>query len=241
MLEQVAVLLAGFLTAITGFGFNALSLPLLVLAFEPHHAVVVGLLIGLLIFGLVLLLPGVRQSIDKPMVLTLFAWSLPGLPLGALLLVWLDARALQLLVGGLTFAYATGQLLGRLPAIPATRRAAPFVGVLSGVLASSVSLGGTPVMPYLLGSDKATPSSLRATAVGYVLLSTVASLVVPYWTGLVDRSAALLDAARLVPAAPVGFSLGALTFRFIGPVLFVRMTLIVLATVGLIALTAAIR
>ena len=38
MLEQSAVFLAGFLTAITGFGFNAVSLPLLAVAFEPHRS-----------------------------------------------------------------------------------------------------------------------------------------------------------------------------------------------------------
>src|SRR5207253_4389399 len=114
MLEQSAVFLAGFLTAITGFGFNAVSLPLLAVAFEPHHAVVVGLLVGLLIFALVLLLPGVRHAVDRRLVWTLFAWSLLGLPVGARILVLLDDRALRLVIGGLTFAYAAGQLAGLL-------------------------------------------------------------------------------------------------------------------------------
>jgi uncharacterized membrane protein YfcA len=239
MLEQAAVFLAAFLTAITGFGFNALSLPLLAVAFEPHLAVVVGLLVGLLIFGLVFLLPGVRQAVDTRLVVTLFVWSLPGLPVGALILVWLDARTLRLVIGALTFVYATSQLLGKTPKLAASPSAAPAVGILSGVLSSSVSLGGTPVMLFLLGLGGATPSRLRATAVAYVILTTIASLAVLYWTGLVTGAAAG-QAAQLTPIALVGFGLGALAFRYISETVFVRLTLLTLATVGLFALAAAV-
>lgn len=229
------MLIAGFLTAITGFGFNALSLPLLALAFEPHHAVVVGLLVGLLIFVLVFLLPGVRQAIDARLVWILFAASLPGLPLGALLLVWLDARLLRLLIGALTFIYAAGQLLSVVPRIPSARAAAPIVGFISGVLSSSVSLGGTPVMLFMISQPNREAHELRATAVAYVILTTIASLLVLTPTGLVNQ-AAVLDAAKLAPASLVGFGLGAVAFRYIGRELFVRLTLVVLAIVGLIAL-----
>jgi uncharacterized protein len=240
MLQQAAVFVAGFLTAITGFGFNALSLPLLAVAFEPHHAVVVGLLVGLLIFALVYLLPGVRHAVDTRLVLTLFAWSLPGLPLGALILVWLDARSLRVIIGGLTFAYAASQLLGKgVPPRVITRRLAPVVGLLSGVLSSSASLGGTPIMLYLIGLGDSKPYELRASAVGYVILSTIASLGVLWWTGLVN-AAALSDALTLVPSSLVGFGLGALAFRFISATLFVRLTLVTLAVVGLFALVAGL-
>ena len=239
MLEQLAVFAAGFLTAITGFGFNALSLPLLAVAFEPHHAVVVGLLVGLLIFALVLLLPGVRHAVDTRLVWTLFAWSLLGLPVGARILVLLDDRALRLVIGGLTFVYAAGQLAGLLPTVRASRRATPYVGVLSGLLSSSVSMGGTPVIVYLIGLG-GEPRDLRATAVAYVVLSTVGSLVVLSWTGLVDRSA-IQDAVALSPAAVAGFALGALTFRYVSRQLFLQLTLVLLAATGLFALIAGLR
>jgi uncharacterized protein len=239
VLEQLAVFLGGFLTAITGFGFNAVSLPLLAIAFEPHRAVVVGLLVGLLIFALVLVLPGVRQGIDARLVWTLFAWSLPGLPLGALILVWLDERALRLVIGTLTFAYAAGQLAGIVPTMRGSRRAAPVIGVISGTLSSSVSMGGTPIILYLIARGGA-PRDLRATAVAYVVLSTIASLCVLYWTGLVDRDA-LQQAAALIPASLAGFALGALVFRYVGQALFVRLTLVMLAVVGLAALWSGLR
>jgi uncharacterized protein len=239
MLQQLAVFAAGFVTAITGFGFNALSLPLLAVALEPHHAVVVGLLVGLLIFALVLFLPGVRRAVDMRLVWTLFGWSVIGLPVGAYILVLLDERTLRLTIGGLTFLYAAGQLAGIVPSAPATRRAAPYVGVLSGILSSSVSMGGTPIMLYLLGMG-GEPRDLRATAVVYVILSTIGSLVVLFWTGLVD-GASLVDALSLAPAAVIGFGLGALAFRHVSRTLFLRLTLLMLATAGLFALVAALR
>ncbi|MBV8714248.1 MAG: sulfite exporter TauE/SafE family protein [Chloroflexi bacterium] len=241
MLQQAAVLVAAFLTGITGFGFNALALPVLAVTFEPHHAVVVGLLVGLLLFSLVFALPGVRGAIDMRLVRTLFMWSLPGLPLGALLLNWTDARTLRLVIGALTFGYASVQLLGRLPFKTMTRRAAPVVGLLSGVLSSSVSLGGTPVMLFLIGLGGGTPRSLRATAVAYVVLTTVASLTILFFGTAYVTMEALRDAVTLAPAALVGLALGAVAFRYISASLFVRLSLIMLAAVGLFALIAALR
>jgi uncharacterized protein len=239
MLPQLAVFIAGLLTAITGFGFNAVSLPFLAVAFEPHHAVVVGLLDGLLVFVFVFCLPGVRHAVDWRLVWKLFGWSLPGLPLGALLLLRVDERSLRLVIGALTFAYAAGQLLGVVPPPPSTPRGAPYVGLLSGVLSSSVSLGGTPVMLYLIALGGA-PRDLRATAVAYVILSTIGSLVALSWTGLVDPGA-LTDAALLAPAALVGFGAGAAMFRHLSRMIFVRLTLVVLAIGGLVALSAGLR
>ena len=238
MLQVVAVLLAGFVTAITGFGFNAVSLPLLAVAFESHHAVVVGLILALPIFCLVLALPGVRHAIDVSMVVKLFLWSLPGLPLGALLLRVLDERTLRVLIGGATFVYAAGQLWGVMPSPPATRRVIGYVGFLSGVLSSSVSLGGTPVMLYLIALGRS-PRDLRATAVAYVILSTLGSLVALSWTGLVD-GAAISDALALAPVALVGFGAGALAFRYFSTRLFIRLTLMVVAAGGAVALTAGL-
>jgi uncharacterized protein len=239
VLEQFAVFAAGFLTAITGFGFNALSLPLLAVAFEPHHAVVVGLQVGLLIFVLVLLLPGVRHAVDTRLVWTLFAWSLLGLPVGARILVVLDDRTLRLVIGGLTFVYAAGQLTGLVPAVRASRRATPYVGVVSGILSSSVSMGGTPIILYLIGLG-GEPRDLRATAVAYVVLSTIGSLVVLWWTGLVDRST-IQDALELSPAAVAGFALGALAFRYVSRQVFLQLTHVLLAATGVVALVAGLR
>jgi uncharacterized membrane protein YfcA len=239
VLQQAAVLVAAFVTGITGFGFNAVSLPLLAVAFEPHHAVVVGLLDALLIFGLALVAPGVRQAIDTRMVLILFASSLPGLPLGAALLVWLDERILRLVIGVLSFGYAAGQLSGAIPTLHAKREHAPGIGVLSGILSSSVSLGGTPVMLYLSGLGGA-PRDLRATAVAYVFLTTLASLAVVYWTGLLDAGA-IRDAATLAPASLIGLAVGTFAFRYASRTLFIRLTLVLLAIGGLVALVAALR
>ena len=151
----------------------------------------------------------------------------------------LDDRALRLVIGGLTFVYAAGQLAGLLPTVRASRRATPYVGVLSGVLSSSVSMGGTPIILYLIGLG-GEPRDLRATAVAYVVLSTVGSLVVLSWTGLVDRSA-IQDAVQLSPAAVAGFALGALAFRYVSRQVFLQLTLILLAATGLFALIAGVR
>ena len=94
-------------------------------------------------------------------------------------------------------------------------------------------------MLYLLGLG-GLPRELRATAVAYVILSTVGSLGVLSVAGLVDRSA-LLDAAALAPAAVGGVGPGALAFRSISRTLFVRLTLLLLASVGLIALASGLR
>jgi uncharacterized membrane protein YfcA len=76
--------------------------------------------------------------------------------------------------------------------------------------------------------------------VAYVILSTIGSLAVLSVTGLLD-GAALRDAVALVPVAVVGFGLGALAFNYISRDVFVRLTLILLAAVGLFALVAGLQ
>lgn len=227
------------MSGLTGFGFNLLSLPLLAVAYEPHHAVVVGLLVGVLVFGLVLLIPGVWGQMDVGLVRIIFLSSLIGQPIGAFLLSVADARTLRMAIGGIAFSYAVGQLLGVLPQMPASRRVAPLVGVAAGILATSVTMGGTVVILYLLSQGRQ-KGDLRATSVGYVFLSTIAACITLALAGLVTREA-LADAVSLAPASVLGFLAGAVIFRFVPSPAFLRLTLILLALVGLIALVAAFR
>ena len=58
----VVVGVAGFLTGMTGFGFSALSVPLLLLIYPPHDVVVMALCLVPLTSALLLLTPHCAAS-----------------------------------------------------------------------------------------------------------------------------------------------------------------------------------
>lgn len=58
VLPVVIVFLAGILTGVTGFGFSVLSVPLLLLVFQPHEVVVIALCLVPVTSAVLLLAPG---------------------------------------------------------------------------------------------------------------------------------------------------------------------------------------
>jgi hypothetical protein len=81
---------------------------------------------------------------------------------------------------------------------------------------------------------------LRATVIAYVILSTVASLAVLSWTGLVMAQHSWTQLRSLSRRAE-GSAIGALAFRHVSRALLQRLTPFVLARAGLIALVAVLR
>ena len=68
--------------AATGFGFNLLSVPLLMFLYPPRVVVTLTLLLGVFASGMLLLRREIRRGIDWGVVRPLFLSSLVGMPAG---------------------------------------------------------------------------------------------------------------------------------------------------------------
>lgn len=202
------VLLAAILRGFTGFGFGLAAVPLLSLALPP--AEVVPLVVALqVVVGLV----GFREAwpaCDWRAVGTLFPGLVVGVPIGLLVLTSLPADPVRLAIGVvIVFSVWLIHHGARLPPEP-SRLVSFAVGVVSGVISGLASMGGPPVVVYLMAVGHGA-ARMRATAIVYFMLSGCLSFVPMAAKGLITRDILVWCIVSL-PVLFAGSRLGAWAF-----------------------------
>jgi len=231
--------LAAAAAAATGFGFNLLSAPLLTFVYPPQRVVVLTLILGGVASGLLVLRSEIRRAADWRVILPLYLSSLAGMPIGLALLLWGHPSALKAAIAALTAVFALLMLMRIRPRLRGGALEPIAVGVLSGVLATSTSLSGPPVVLYLVARGLV-KDRFRGTMVLYVFLTTVTSLVLLALGGAIGASTVGL-AARLVPVLVLGFVVGVALAGRLSERGFEVMVLGFLVCVGLLGVGAALR
>ena len=205
VLPFVVVLIAGFMTGMTGFGFSVLAVPLLVLTYSPHDVVIIVLCLVPVTSVALLLAPHLRGRVNVRLSSGLSALSVVGLPIGVWLFRRYDPAVLTVLMGAVILGFAVFNLYSaqewRLPrslVIPS--------GILGGLLATSTGLSGPAVAMYVHGR-RLDHDQLVATMATYV---GVVSLLGLGWLGVQGQvtSAALVGVLPLVPTSLIGVALG---------------------------------
>ena len=135
------------LQGITGFGYMMLAVPALILVFPPQ-VVVPALILTWIPLGTVQTIQ-FRKHVDWRILTTLLASAAVALPLGAFILRDTDPVAMQRAIGVLLVALAL--VLQVKPGAPFRNERAARIGagLVAGLLASSTSVSGPPLV--LLG------------------------------------------------------------------------------------------
>ncbi|HWQ28645.1 MAG TPA: sulfite exporter TauE/SafE family protein [Dehalococcoidia bacterium] len=185
--------LASFAQGVTGFGFALIAVPFLVLVVDVREAVVMSTLLGLV--NVALLALRVWRATPWKTVVWLLLGSFTGMPLGLAVLVFMPEDGLRLTVGVVTVAMAAAVASGlRVPSTGALSELA--VGVVSGVLRTSTSMSGPPVVLYLQGRGQA-PHAFRAAMTTFFLAGGVVSIGAFAGAHVVTRRALALSGAAL--------------------------------------------
>ncbi|WP_253859353.1 sulfite exporter TauE/SafE family protein [Prauserella alba] len=168
------VAVAAFLGGMTGFGFNIVATPLLlVLGVAPATAVSVTLTIALV--TRLQVVHRLRQFIRWPRALPLTLASLPGLLVGASVGGALDPEYLRIGTGAMVLIAAPIMLFTRPRAQGGSPVRYAVSGFAGGALATTTSLNGIP--PALgLSADAADQRSFIADLAVYFVLSNIAGL-----------------------------------------------------------------
>lgn len=198
------VFLAAMLQGLSGFGFNMLAVPALILVFSPQ-VVVPGVILTYVPLGIaqVCLL---RRDVDVRLWAALVCGAAIALPLGALILRDTDALAMKRGIGAMMIGLAL--LLQVRPGMPFRRdRLWRFLGgIVSGVLASSTGVSGPPLV--LLGLKQQWPyRTFRATLIAYFLAVSLLSLPLHYRLNLVTHDTVQFALAGF-PGLAAGFVAG---------------------------------
>jgi uncharacterized membrane protein YfcA len=208
IVTMVGVLVAAVLRGFTGFGFGIAAVPLISLALPP--AEVVPLVVTLQV---VVGLAGLRAAAvhcDWRAVRVLFPGLIIGVPAGLLVLTELPANPVRLVIGAV-IGFSVWLIHRGIHLPPNASRLTGFgVGVASGVISGLASMGGPPVVVYLLALGHSV-ARVRATSIVYFMLAGCVSFVAMAARGMISREI-LIWAAASLPVLFGGSRLGAWAF-----------------------------
>jgi len=209
ILTMSGVLAAALLRGFTGFGFGLAATPLLSIALPPTQVVPLVVTLQVMVG-----LGGLRDAwtlCDWGTVRALLPGLVLGVPVGFAILTALPANPVRLAIG-LIIAFSVVLLHrgARLPPRP-SRLLTTGVGLGAGIISGLASMGGPPIIVYLmaLGHDA---RRMRATAVVYFMLAGCVSMLPMAARGLITRDTLIWDAAS-VPVLFGGSWLGTRAFH----------------------------
>jgi uncharacterized membrane protein YfcA len=237
---QIAVLVGvtfvgAFIHAVSGFGFALVSVPPLAFLVGPVEAVVLTTLLGavsnLRIFA------GTWRDTDWAVCRPLVIGALAGMPFGLLVLLVADARvltaAMAIVVLASTLLIARGRHL-RAHGTGLTGA----IGALSGILNTSTSMNGPPVVLYLQGV-RMEPARFRGTLSAFFTASSAIALVLLGAGGTIRAETVWLAAFGL-PALLAGYAAGARAFRRIEAARFRQLVIGILLVSALVSLAGVL-
>lgn len=199
----VAVFAAAFVQVIAGFGFALLCMPIMTLAVPVEQAVVVSTLLGMVSTTS----QGwhFRADARRPLVRRLTLAAFVGMPLGLVILNVVDDRTLKVVLG-IAVLVATAMLVRRINLSHVGHHLDYGAGFLSGVLNTSLSTNGPPLV-FDLQARHLAPDEFRATITMVFALSNTVGLTLFLIDGKVTVDG--LQAALIaLPAWALGLALG---------------------------------
>lgn len=144
VLVGAGVLVAGAVAGLSGFGFNLVSVPMLILVLEPRAGIIVSLLSGIAVTAAMLPSPSLRAQVDRPTLSLLARASVAGVPIGLFLFARAPEGVLTAMIGEITLLYAIAVLTAVFEPRSPSRAVGVLAGIASGALAASTGLSGPP-------------------------------------------------------------------------------------------------
>lgn len=227
-----AVLLAAFTQGLTGFGFALVGAPLLLFLLEPRAVVITNIVLGVVVC--ILILAGSWRHVLVRRIVPLVIGGILGLPLGAYALSQVSPGTLKVAISGAVVASAIPLLLGHRRRFPRETLVSLGAGFASGILSTSTSLGGPPVVLFLLNQGWS-KEELRASLSGYFLVLSVFSLASLAWAGIALRETAG-HALYLLPTLVAGVYIGARLMPRVATDLYRRIAASIIILTGLASL-----
>ena len=220
---------AGAVRGITGFGGAMVMTPPLALLFGPSLAVPVVLLLESIAAAPMLV--HTRREVRWRVIGPILTAACATVPIGAYVLVTADPQALRRAIAAIVIAFSLLLLRGWRYAGRQRFGTSIGLGALSGTMLGATSLGGPPVILYLLSG----PDPIETTRANLTLFVAASSLaaVAMFWAGGVLGLSAAMAGLLLAPAYYGGLLAGSRTFVRFNDARFRQFTLLLLVAVSI--------
>lgn len=231
-----ALLLAGLVQGLTGFGLALVSVSILINFLSPK--LVVPTVVILSIFTNIIILFEARKWVDLRRIWPLMMAGIVGMPLGTYLLVVLDASILKVFIGAVIALFAIAFLMGFKKQIRNEKLAFAPVGFISGLLQGSTSLSGPPVILFFVnqGVEK---QVFRANLVAYFTVLSLATIPVFVLGGIITKEV-INHVLWFLPAMIIGVIAGIKLAHKVDEKLFRNLALIIVTIAGLLSIASGL-
>lgn len=230
------ILFSSILQGITGFGFALIAAPLALLFIDKNTNVVALTIISVVLNTYLLI--SVKQVINRKLALPLLFSSLLGLVFGVWLLKTGSINQLRILVGLTSLSFAI-LLYFKLVSIKHFKRATMLAGGAAGLLHTSISMSGPPVVLLLSGSNM-DKNDVRKTLAVFFLSMSVVSVALLLMTNNLTRQGVAFG-LYAAPACICGGFLGNKVSRLVSQKQFVSLAYLLVLLTGLVAVYSGIR
>jgi uncharacterized membrane protein YfcA len=230
------LLVAAVVSGLAGFGFSIVSIPPLLLLYDPGTAIAVNKILTIGTTWIVVV--EAWRHISWRWIARLLPTALVGLVIGGWLLTVLDADVIKVIAGAIVVVLAVLLLTWQPHRLRERGWMAPAIGLVSGTSSTATGMAGPPlVLAFtVLGMSKET---FRATAAAYFVTSDLIGLPTLMGQGAVTGDDLRL-AVALAPVAVIGRLLGIRLVRHVSPLAFRRATLVLLLLTGSVSVVTGL-
>ncbi|WP_281018662.1 MULTISPECIES: sulfite exporter TauE/SafE family protein [unclassified Minwuia] len=222
-------LAAGLMRGFAGFGSGMMLSPILAILYGPAEAVLMIAVMEIVVS--VQLVPKALPDAQWPFLGPLILAAIIGMPLGAWLLATTEPELIARFIAGIVMVFVIVLAVGWRYQGP--KRLLPTLGVggVSGALLTATSVGGPPVLLYILSGQ----DSARTNRANIILYFAIAEIITPIFLYLQDLFAleVVIRALALCPAYMVGAWVGSRLFRESSEQIYRRVALIFLSMIAL--------
>ena len=231
-----AVLLAAFIRGLAGFGFGLILAPVLLLILNPAAVVVINLSLALLSNIVVIVRSHAR--IDYKRILPIALSSLLGIPLGVWIINVVATSTLKIFIGSVIICFAVLVASGFRITFSGERLSSGIAGFFSGILTSSTSIGGPPVVLFMQ-SQNWPKELIHPSLAGYLTFLGFFSLIA---LSLFDnvQTETIITAISLAPALLAGTVLGMFVFKRVNARFFRALSIVIVICAGLMSIISGL-
>jgi len=202
-------LVAGLMRGFAGFGSAMLMAPIFAILFGSAEMVVTVVAIELIVS--LQLFPQVRSHADWTTLTPMSLAACAAMPIGIWALASVDKGTIVTAVSAIIVAFVILMWTGWRYRGRRSAAASAAVGAVSGAMMATTSVGGPPVLLYLLSGND-TPAVNRANIVTYYFLTQFLLIALVLASGVAGWDA-LARAVMLFPVMILGAWLGGRLFR----------------------------
>ncbi len=232
LLATVVVFGASLVKGTTGFAFALVSAPFLILILDPKLVVAINIPIYLAIDALIL--SQIWRRLDLKRILPMIVAGAAGVPLGNLLILTISSDTLRVIVLFVVVVSSLILLTGYSVRIASERLAGAFAGFLSGILYSSTSIAGPPIVLFMV-NQRWERDTFRASFVAVSACLATLTLVSFSISGVIGPRSLGLN-LLLLPVVLLGFYLSTKVVTRLNPVLFRKVVIYLVLLSGIMGL-----